>query len=203
MIFDNLQREKVSKREGYLCLICPAYRSSPVYINIKETLKMSALYTQSISTSKRRSSRKHWQSSSDVPKAFQSQGQPMQSNFDKREGTKHPSISRLQNNPAFRFVKVAHSACETSQNAPKTSRISVLSRLRLARLSNLTISRWEKRIPMPHTDAENGEFAGSLNSSVAYNFKLLYDPPLIPEHPKPIRPPSKSRRSTVHKSPVR
>jgi hypothetical protein len=30
MLFDNLWREKVSKRDGYLCFFCPAYRSSPV-----------------------------------------------------------------------------------------------------------------------------------------------------------------------------
>jgi hypothetical protein len=32
MLFDNLWREKVSKREGYLCFFCPAYRSSPVFL---------------------------------------------------------------------------------------------------------------------------------------------------------------------------
>jgi hypothetical protein len=32
MLFDNLQREKVSKWEGYLCFFCPAYRSSPVQL---------------------------------------------------------------------------------------------------------------------------------------------------------------------------
>jgi hypothetical protein len=30
MLFDNLQREKVFRREDYLCFFCPAYRSSPV-----------------------------------------------------------------------------------------------------------------------------------------------------------------------------
>jgi hypothetical protein len=41
MLFDSLQREKVSKREGYLCFFCPAYRSSTVANTLQNSLGIS------------------------------------------------------------------------------------------------------------------------------------------------------------------
>jgi hypothetical protein len=43
MLFDNLAREKMYKREGYLCFFCPAYRSSPVQPFIYLTLYQEAV----------------------------------------------------------------------------------------------------------------------------------------------------------------